>query len=392
MDNDEKMMQQIMEILIKMNAAAEKMDSNQEKMAADKEDLLTRIKEEDRQANQDFLARMEAIFDDNRKKAESDENFWAKMDAFHEERMAMIDDEKKRIMATWNTHTETKKIETDPGMMQSAEEHQDTISEDVAVMPVKGLKNDEKKRMMATWNTHTETKKIKTDPGMMQSAEEHQYTISEDVAVMPVKGLKKRSRGRKWTAGRRGEPKELTRGNGGSRKKLAAACRKVSRHAAVVWKKRKLFRISETCTYFGLRKGVTVADRRTSRNATVAWRKRKLTRNIQLQENHELSKDVAVNGMREGPECKSGIWRRDVKRLPHLRKERKSTNGIKGWRPGQRSLLGKGGTLRINLYEIFGGKITKQVVGTSRRLRRIGIWRLWRGRPPPKRKKKLGRE
>jgi hypothetical protein len=79
------------------------------------------------------------------------------------------------------------------------------------------------------------TEKIEQNPGMMQSAEEHQDFRSEDVVVRPVKGLKKRHRGRKLTAGRRGETKKLTRGNCGSRRKLAAACRKVSRHAAVVW-------------------------------------------------------------------------------------------------------------------------------------------------------------
>jgi hypothetical protein len=73
----------------------------------------------------------------------------------------------------------------------------------------------------------------KIHPGMMQSAEEHQDVPSEDVVMKPVKGLKKRRRGRKCTAGRRGEPKELNRGNCGSLKKLAAACRKVSRHATV---------------------------------------------------------------------------------------------------------------------------------------------------------------
>jgi hypothetical protein len=29
------------------------------------------------------------------------------------------------MMATWNTHTETKQIEKDPRTMQSVEEHQD---------------------------------------------------------------------------------------------------------------------------------------------------------------------------------------------------------------------------------------------------------------------------
>jgi hypothetical protein len=37
----------------------------------------------------------------------------------------------------------------------------------------------------------------------------------------------------------------------------------------------------------------------------------------------------------------------------------------------------------------IGMKIAKQVVGTFRVLRRIKQWNLWRGRPPPKRKKKV---
>jgi hypothetical protein len=71
---------------------------------------------------------------------------------------------------------------------------------------------------------------IELDTGMMQSMEKHQDVPSVDVAVMPVKGLEKRRRELKSTAGRRGEPKKLNRGNCGSRKKFAVACRKVSRH------------------------------------------------------------------------------------------------------------------------------------------------------------------
>jgi hypothetical protein len=87
--------------------------------------------------------------------------------------------------------------------------------------------------------------------------------------------------------------------------------------------------------------------------------------------------------MRRRPEGNDDIRNRDVKNLPNLRKERRTTNGIKKWSAGQRSFLGKGGTF----FEIFGGKIAKQVVGTSSGLRRIRKWALWRGRPPPKRKK-----
>jgi hypothetical protein len=100
---------------------------------------------------------------------------------------------------------------------------------------------------------------------------------------------------------------------------------------------------------------LAAACRKVSRRATVAWRKRILTRNIRIQESRVSSKDFKVNGMRKGPECKNGIRRRDVKKLPHLKKER-TTNSIKGWGTGQWSYLGKGGTLRINLYEISEGR------------------------------------
>jgi hypothetical protein len=74
---------------------------------------------------------------------------------------------------------------------------------------------------------------------------------------------------------------------------------------------------------------------------------------------------------------------------PYLRKEKTTTNGIEGCSAGQRSHLGSEGTLNKNLYEIFRGKVAKQVVVTPSWLQRIRKWTLWRGRPPPKRKKKL---
>jgi hypothetical protein len=71
----------------------------------------------------------------------------------------------------------------------------------------------------------------------------------------------------------------------------------------------------------------------------------------------------------------------------YLRKERTTTNGIEGWSSGQQSHVESGVTLKKILYAIFRGKITEQVVGTSRGLRRMKKWTLWRGRPPPKWKK-----
>jgi hypothetical protein len=78
MDNMEKMMQQITEMLAK--AATDR--------KADKDDLLTRME--------------------------------TKIESYHEKRMAMFDAYEKRMMACLGqTEANTEKIEEDPGMMQS---------------------------------------------------------------------------------------------------------------------------------------------------------------------------------------------------------------------------------------------------------------------------------
>jgi hypothetical protein len=73
------------------------------------------------------------------------------------------------------------------------------------------------------------TEKTEPDRGMMQSIAEHRVAPKEDAVVKQVKGRKKQHRGRKPAAGRRGKPKEITRGDCGSGRKLVAACRRVSR-------------------------------------------------------------------------------------------------------------------------------------------------------------------
>jgi hypothetical protein len=71
----------------------------------------------------------------------------------------------------------------------------------------------------------------------------------------------------------------------------------------------------------------------------------------------------------------------------YLRKERSKTNGIERWSSRQLSHVESGVKLKKILYAIFRGKVAKQVVGTSRS-QRMKKWTLWRGRPPPKRKKR----
>jgi hypothetical protein len=103
--------------------------------------------------------------------------------------------------------------------------------------------------------------KYEHDPGKMQSVEEHQEIPKEDAVVKPFKGRKKR----------RGEPNELTQGDCGSGKKLAAACKKTSRHATVAWRKRNVRRRTVTQENYGPRKRLTVTGRKMTRHARVAW-------------------------------------------------------------------------------------------------------------------------
>jgi hypothetical protein len=55
--------------------------------------------------------------------------------------------------------------------------------------------------------------------------------------VKPARALKKRRRDRHLAVGRRGKPKERTKGDGGSRKKLVATCRRMTRRAILARRK-----------------------------------------------------------------------------------------------------------------------------------------------------------
>jgi hypothetical protein len=130
---------------------------------------------------------------------------------------------------------------------------------------------------------------------MMQSAEEHHEVPNEDAVVIPVRIRKRRHRGRMEAAGRRLEPKELNRRDRGSRKKLAAACRKASRRATVAWCKRNVFRKSWTCGFYGLRKEVTASRKMVTR----CERHRQKVAQRSLQEGHS-SVDVG--------EARNTVW------------------------------------------------------------------------------------
>jgi hypothetical protein len=81
---------------------------------------------------------------------------------------------------------------------------------------------------------------LERGPKEVESEVERREVPTEEAAVKSSRVMKKRSRGRRTAAGRRVNPTKLIRGDGESRKKLVAACRKVSCCAAVAWRKRNL--------------------------------------------------------------------------------------------------------------------------------------------------------
>jgi hypothetical protein len=166
---------------------------------------------------------------------------------------------------------------------------------------------------------------------------------------------------------------------------LAAACRKVSRHATVAWRKRNVFWKSWTDGNCEPRKEVTTAGRKITR---CAGQKRK------VQNKDDVSPKSPKEGTYEkrlwrSPECKKGIRSRNTEEPLHLRKGRKTVNSNGGWSRRQHPRLKSMG----NSIEVFGKTIGLQfgklADGSSVVLRKMRNWTLWRGRQPPKRKKSL---
>jgi hypothetical protein len=89
---------------------------------------------------------------------------------------------------------------------------------------------------------YQETTESEPNPGMMQSIEGHQKIPKGEAGGMQVGEPKKRRRVWNLAAERRQKPKERTQGYCESRRKLAAACRKVSSRAKVAWRRRNIIR------------------------------------------------------------------------------------------------------------------------------------------------------
>jgi hypothetical protein len=93
------------------------------------------------------------------------------------------------------------------------------------------VKDDLRETMSCQVTTEAFLDSKELNPEDMECELGYQEVPAEEAAVKSSGTMKKRHRGRKQAAGRRGEPKELSRGDCGPRRKLATACRTVSRRA-----------------------------------------------------------------------------------------------------------------------------------------------------------------
>jgi hypothetical protein len=143
----------------------------------------------------------------------------------------------------------------------------------------------------------------------MQSIKEHQEIPKEDAAVMPVGGPRKQRRGRKQAAGQHEEPRELNRGICESRKKLAPACRKVSRRATVTCDRVNVFRKILTDGNCGLQKEVTAAGMKITRCAG----HRRKGQNKNDVERETRKGRTEENGRWRGPDCNNGTRDRGLR-------------------------------------------------------------------------------
>jgi hypothetical protein len=220
---------------------------------------------------------------------------------------------------------------------------------------------------------------LKANPEEMESESGHREISKEDAVAKPVKGRKKRHRDRHLAAGRRGEPKELNRGDCGSQRKLAAACRKVPRRAAVVRRKGNVFWKIRTQGNCEPRKQLVAARREMTHRAKVARRKGQTEDDVAPRspkgctfgrrrwKGPEFNNDIRDRGLRQQLRGSKRIKDLGGRRPLCLRKARQPrTESEGGAQDSDHIWEAEECSRRPTLYEIFRGKIAKQVVGTSR--------------------------
>jgi hypothetical protein len=207
-------------------------------------------------------------------------------------------------------------------------------------------------------------------PKEWESGAERQMVPTEEVARKSSRVTKKRPRGRHIAAGRRVKPTKKTRGDCESRRKLVAASRKVSRCAAVAWRRKSIFRNLRTQGICGPRQGLGASGKTMTLRAGLARRKGTFAKKNQTRNKAGRRASRQPFGKRRWMyrECKNGttgIRNQSSRQQARLRSERTHSRIV-------------GREIRLDI---------RKQNARSAMMWSIKDWTLWRGRPPPKRLK-----
>jgi hypothetical protein len=142
-----------------------------------------------------------------------------------------IKDARKKMTASQEaTEANPEKMEPNLKEKEAVLEWQEIPNEEAAIHSLRACQIE----MMACQETKEARLECKGPTSVdMESEAKHKKVSKEHAAMEIVKALRKLHRGRKLAAGRCGDPKELAQRDCRSWRKLAATCRKVSRHARV---------------------------------------------------------------------------------------------------------------------------------------------------------------
>jgi hypothetical protein len=183
----------------------------------------------------------------------------------------------------------------------------------------------------------------------MESESEHQEVPNEEAAVETVGTLEDRH----LAVGRHRKPKKRNQGDSGSRKKLAAAYRRMTRCA-----------VPAQCKGHGHQ---GPGQDNVVQGTPQGW--------------------TLVKGRWANLKGNKGIRDRSARQQLRLRKERSTSKGIRGRSRRQEPHLGR--KAREQSHEL---EVAKQIFGTFIRLRKMSVRTLWTGRSPLKQKKRLHTE
>jgi hypothetical protein len=349
-------MQQMMEMLLKeIKAGQEENRINQEKMEAKLDADRKTDKEEIKTGHKELLAKMEANRKPDQEKAEADRARTQEMMNMLQAYQAKTDAVLPAMQVTETSHKETAAV-FEP-------------ETEVKTMACQGMEAHQEEEKPASLDMKPEV------------AQQEEVPV-EDAEVIPVGELKKkRRRDRKLAAERRRQKTNTsTQENYGPQKRLAVAhtgssrCGRVTRHMKETDQKVPRRATVARCIRDIFKPNMTprAAVARCRRNA---FKKETTQGNFRCQR-----KKLAIEN------CLHRLWKQPYDKPQPLRDDRSSAK-----KPDLKKVqMESKGNFDINSTKTTRLDFAKQMVRSTGRLKKINNWTLWRGRPPPKRKKGKG--